>query len=618
VGKNSNTDKKWTMFELSHGIPYNDSCVYLGAISRNGTASFAINCLPPEMFALLSPTEERVYHRYWSFVKKHYKVDIDERLITPYIDSQTGEVYVIKCFFDTTGIVATDHVELPVLPYELVRARENIDVWNLGQLLYYLLAGIHLFPENARNDAVLDYKSVCKWDHDALSKAVYNHVQDSLAQDILFRLLSSYHEREVMTLDSIVSHPYTYEDEMTTTMLYPIVDKRKAAATLYFRKLEKQRREDWEKEFFEKITTTVYTLDLSLLERMHFSPTEIVSSLSVKYKNPTLPCSFVVLPYKLIHNKSGQQTPSSKEDIELAQQLGIAFLELSKACRVAAAIHKVVVAKGDSPETTLSCSAFLHKTSLSEEILETAEHDVTRLASQHIEAFRENPMSVAVRYVEEKIMALFALYENNMTFLYFVDEYTCTPVINEYSPVHISDDRKGGVLRRGLVFAHLCSLYARGATNSVCGLVRLIFEAAYPYIPPSWNNSYAGLVHVLDDDVFRNEAEMLLLALGQLGAPSYDLSKHVCTDDYILYMNEFLLETDPHRHLGGLRRVVTSEGGCMWMTKENTEILEVDCRPSVIKATIKRQREQETKMQLYEEMFSQYMEEKEAQQSTKG
>lgn len=533
---------------------------FMGGISRNGTAQFQSGVLPPEMFVRLSPGELKLYQEYWRVVKEKLGVSVDETVISPHRDAVTGGSCVIRCH-----LVATDESmrDLPPLPYQLVPARETSDLWSFGLIVFTLCSnGRPLFPTNLRSGQLLDYGQIVNWDASMAASLIYEHVRDPLAQDFLLLVLSSYEERSSLNMEALLSHPFLSKKDLSALSVQRAIDLRSSECLAHKRRTDKEviyhSEEGWQRER----TVNISCWDFTLQSRIQYSSSELIRNLlAANASIPRIPYAFIMLPYKLARGKTGKLTPATKLSVEQAERMGVHLLALSKACHFASLIQQAVSAAKDESHKW-SSSEISAAMSLSSEHFSQLEAEMTDLAAKHVEVFRDDPVAVARRLVQERIKDLLVCFrESGKLFLYLVDEYECVPAVgngDNLYPHEVEEAIKEDVMLTGLSFMHMTVLYARAVSGSVAGLVKLIFEGAYPHIPPSWQAASEGLEHVLDGAAMLKEVSILRDSLADLKQ-----AKTSQGIDDIRFVHDSALAFDVRRSFANLI-CVKSSGASIW------------------------------------------------------
>jgi len=183
--------------------------------------------------------------------------------------------------------------------------------------------------------------------------------------------------------------------------------------------------------------------------------------------------------------------------------------------------------------------------------------EMTSLASKDIALFRNDPMYVVRKLIQNAVARMQEYFEESKrAFVYLVDEFEGLPIIGDGRhdiTVKISD-----AVERSLPFMHMCQLYARGVSGGSAGIVKLIFQAAYPHIPPSWDLEATGLSNVLDEESMLNETRILLDAIN---------SDSRGGTSSLGYIETLFRPLDPKRNFGGLKRVTNGEAS-LWTSDD--------------------------------------------------
>ena len=127
------------------------------------------------------------------------------------------------------------------------------------------------------------------------------------------------------------------------------------------------------------------------------------------------------------------------------------------------------------------------------------------------------------------------------------------------------------VVLKSLPFMQLCILSVCGASGSVSGFVKLIFEGAYPHIPPSWNDEARGLDHSLKPGMMISMVRNVLFAVDELTTGLESEKKKNRVEELITLQN-FLEHVDTNRSFAGLKRVTDKEAA-LWTTEEGVTVI---------------------------------------------
>lgn len=555
----------------------------MAPIPLHDSVQFSTSAFPPEMFVKLTSGELKMYNDYWDAVVSKNEGAIDKTVIQPCLDSSTGDVYVLRSYFVDTGMA------LPPLPYKLLPIQEAADVWSFGRFLFTLCSSGHpLFPVNMRTGQLLEYNHIATWDREKRERMIYTHVDDPLAQDILLHLLSSHEERASLRMETMLKHPFftTRAESIGNAdkTVQRLVEQRASDSVACKRSFERAVLMRAEDEWLRSRSETVLFWDLDFEMRMHLAPSAFVQrEYSAGHRVGTIPYSVVLLPYKLVRNKSGKLTPSTKSDVETAEKMGARLLALSKACHFVVRMKKVIGEVKDSSTHKWSLSEISDAMALPSDQFKHLESEFATLASNRVEIFRDSPLLIAGSLVRERINELQALFtDSGKAYLYLVDEYEGVPVIGNTGgityPIQVAK-KVSEMVVRSLPFMHLCMLYARGVAGDITGLVKLIFEAAYPHIPPSWDESARGLVHSFDESAIQDEIRILREAAVD---PSSGSSSRGIDD--MRFFQDYFERIDVKNAFADLKRVVNGDSS-LWTTDNGVaKIKELASSHSLAKA----------------------------------
>ncbi len=567
--------RSWLVSEFSTATRSQNETAFMGTISQNGSAQFKTGLLPPEMFVKLTAAEARIYQTYWDMVERIYKVQVDKKVVEPFVNMQTGATYVLRCHF----VPDNDHhidVALPELPYQLVPARESTDVWCFGLILFTLCSGGRpLFPSNLKTGHLLDYESIVGWNHDKASAQIYEHIHDSIAQDLLLHLLAPFDDRVELSMEIVLNHPFFNRGADASSLLGKMIDKRQNESAAYDRKRQKVVSEKTEDNWLDSRTTVVTSWNFDLLRKFNFASTEIVSKIvGPRAGALSMPCNFILLPYKLSSkNKKAKLAPTTKKDVERAERMGVLLLSLGKACFFGCKAKQVVEKAGQKHWTATS---LLEELDFPDGDFQVLKEDFIKIAAAQVEAFRTNPVSAILKLIERRVAEIRKFFKDaEKAFLYLVDEYAGVPLVGSAHapyPLEVAQSIIDKFLVRALPFMHISAVYARGVSGGVSGLVRLIFEAAYPHVPPSWTVAACGMVHDLDEQQFLQEISLLREALGLL----YSTKENYLMDD-LRFVRESCLKIDTRGSFADMQRVVCA-GMSLWTTMEGAAELQESCK----------------------------------------
>lgn len=600
--------RTWAVSDLTSSCRTQAGVSHMGIVSHNGSAQFETGLMPPEMFVKLSAREVKIYERYWDMVEQVNNVKVDQRVVKPFVNLTTGSSYVLRCHYVPSAEQAIFQ-KLPDLPYQLLPTRESSDVWCFGMLLFTLCSGGRsLFPSNLKTGHLLDYESIVDWNHTEVASCVYEHVDDPLAQDILLHLLAPYEDRAELSMETVLSHPFFTRDDENGGVLERVVEQRKQESAAHHRWRQKIVSEKSETDWLKSRTVTVNCWNFDLLRKIHFSSSEIVKKMvGSEFDASAMPGGFILLPYKLsAKNKKSRLAPTTKKDVERAERMGVLLLTLTKYCQFAAHIEKII---SDSSKTAQwSGSKLMEAVTLPAEF-NPLKDELVKVAASHVEAFRSDPMSAVYKLVERKIAEMYSFFkEAGKAYFYLVDEVAGIPLAGStYAPypLEISESILDQFLPKALPFMHACVLYVRGASGGVSGLVKLIFEAAYPHIPPSWAQASAGLRHNLDEDEIIEEVSVLSESVS-----SWNYANDTSMGDGLRFIRDTCLKQDARGLYCDMQRVECA-GSALWTTKEGAAGVQEACESFSFKDAMDVQKEIETKVKVQERQIKKLQEEME-------
>lgn len=535
--------------------------------------------------------------------EKFYGIKVDKSVVEPYVDIRTGTTFVPRCHYVADGREKIEVGELPELPYKLVPARESTDIWCFGLLIFaFCSGGRPMFPTNVKTGHLLDHGGIVNWGKESIEASVYEHVFDPVAQDILLLLLAPYEDRSYLSIDKVLSHPFFNEKEGTTQKLDRIITQRQNDSAAYMRRRNRTVNEKSEGDWLQSRTLVVNCWNFDMLRNIHFSASEIMRTLAGNNDN-SMPTSLILLPYKLsAKNKKSRLAPTTKKDVERAERMGVLLLSLAKACHFAARLEEALESEGSAKKW--DAATLLETVKFSTGDFEHLKEEFSKIAADRIEAFRSDPMTAIVKVVEQRYFEIRTFFKDaGKSFLYLVDEHMGVPLVGpsyDPYPLEISESAMSKILAKVLPSMHCCSMVVRGLSGSVSGIVRLIFEAAYPHVPPSWAKAATGLTHVLDDDLIKKEVSILHRALSGLSASK---ARKSIADD-LHFIRDSCSKVDVSVDFAGMKRVHCA-GASLWTTEEGAEEIQNACKAYDFKHAEGVQAALETKVKSQEQMIKQ-------------
>ncbi len=584
--------------------------IKLGAIAQGGKCLFESACLPPEMFVKLNENEVQMYNKYWKEVMKLEAVSIPYDLVKPRVDPITRDTYVIKyyCF----NLAEETKKSLPPLPYELVDFDEALDTWSFGVFLFSLTSGGGTLGQ------ITPIQMLATWNPDVVESIVSQHVKDLVTQDLLLHLLAPREQRKVIDMHSALSHPFFSSGPLSIeaeTILKEIKEERDLMSKIRERQLQgDQKLDDVGKETISLARVSLKTqmsLTNSATEmlRESFDPSDTYTR--------DFPFSHVLLPYKLAINKDGKLTPGTKMDVELAERIGRQTLMLCKVLCFAACYKETLSSRNKIFEE-LVFNIFLKPdmdpTEAANEILATFHLDseyyegicakflllVKAEIQQDRKTFAKNPMSPILKLVSKYVSTIADNYTMaNKAYLYLVDEFSGVPALLQDSKIypHVFREHVVDLVYKSIPYMHACISSAICGAEGVKGLVKLIFEGAYPQSPPSWHEAFKGIPTIPSRKRMVTECRILHQAC-HLTIP-HDSPVALNGEPELQFFSSLFIHIDSMRSYSGLRPVTDSKA-TMWVAeKSRKQLIEESQResnPDRVHELFMKEKEKETEL----------------------
>jgi ankyrin repeat protein/serine/threonine protein kinase len=572
---------------------------FLGRVSQSGHALSAPISAPPELMEKVSPSQLRHYAKYWATVSKFFGVSISKSLTEPYVNPATGESFVFRYFFQPAGR-NNDDTQLPRLPYSVLPATTAADMWAFGLVIFELYAGRPLIPYDGRSGAVLDCSLLAKWDTTQAANLIYDCVEDPLAQDLLLLLLGPAEFRLTLAIEDVLKHPMFLPVGTKSGSIDAIVEKRRMDTAAHKRFLQRRLEEASIKDWRTSRSVSLVCWDLSILEKFQMTPSDVVDLLANKKTEISFPCTYLLLPYKLEANEYGVLGPQSVDDFVKIETLGVNLLLLSKACRFASLLRSAM--QDAPPQRKWSSADFFSL--VDGDDYNDVKKDLASLANKYVESFRDNPMSIAIRLIQERILDVLSLYADDDAdfYLYLVDEYRCLPLASSPIVLSASDDRRSEVILCSLLAMQLTVLHAIEKYPGGEGLLNLLNQSGAGHVPPLWHEALVhrssadtattGLLECTHELLILQEAFSSLEASHESGGDSHT-QRHLLHPHGDLRVLRHLVE-DRLANWGDLYRVTVPDEGdresCLWTHAEVAEGLRKRAGQSSWKSWMNRQR----------------------------
>jgi len=555
---------KWMLRDLTFGCK--DGNDFLGRISPSGKPLFSTGTLPPEMFVQLSSVELKAFERYWIFVERTFGIKVERSAIEPVVDPGTGNVFVVKCFYEQQKESST---ELPPLPYERVKASPATDYWAMGLVLFELLLERPLFAVDPRFGRLLELNRHATWDSDLAALLIYTQVRDHLCQDLLLHLLSPLSQRSQMTLEKILSHPFfSPANAQSSGLVKSMIQTRRRDTLAHSRKLHQKLHLASEKEWLEARTTSLDCWNFGMLAKFQASQGSIVRRVTARNEDSlSFPTGMIVLPYRLAESPKPEFTT---DDTDKATSTGLALLALCKACYFASELSKQIRSfeSSEGKSRQISISDLLERLDIPKHGFSREMRLCMELTSKHVESFRSDPQFVVQIPVKKAMDDFFKLFEETGGYVYLVDEFNYVPLPEGYLMV---DRGNSELIRRSLLSTYLSCLTAWRAQGSCSGVAKLL-HLSFPDGPSEWQKSASCLQGLkVSDSRIMDEISVLQEALSASAGCRHSL------DMDLPYLRDFLSKADPKRRLGDMHRVMVSSTLGLWTTKDQAQMLKSEC-----------------------------------------
>lgn len=286
-------------------------------------SKFSSSILPPEMFCeLVSEEEERKVELYWSSICTDAAMIDLRRKVEP--KKSWSGVFCVKAFYSGAGPSLED------LPYKLVRATPQLDIWSFGVMLYMLCA--REFPLSVSRDGdlvgPLDMKTVATWEQDDIQLLVCQKFKsDPVLADLLLKLLHPDPGKRLQSVGKVLLHPY-----------FMLPKDRQGDGDLIKEMNDRTKRieEDGKKNLqlsleIKKITTEVNQISIKTLSQIRRTERVLLRG-QFEAADVTVPSSFVIVNTRL------QPSNPSKSSVPNTSSTSAPLRFLEKLSKVGMAI----------------------------------------------------------------------------------------------------------------------------------------------------------------------------------------------------------------------------------------------------------------------------------------
>lgn len=487
------------------------SGTFSGGIDERGLAHFTMDSLPPDMFEELSPRQLRQYEKYWTSIRERFHVDIDDRLLKPLINDTTGATWVVKCHF----MPLTTSGEQFVLPYQLQAVSEYHDVWSFGKLLLELLTGRRMQRRDDRFGNLTDYSDILF----NAEPAVLNLVSDPIAQDILLKCLSS--PRGDFNVSDLIEHPY-----ISGCQTPKLAESLSFKSASFSREIAQKHKASAHQRSKVQSGGIVNCWDIAILEKFFLSP----SSLMASRFDTICPGAVVLLP-------------DNSENSRSCDKLGKAVLSLIKACYFTSVMQQAMGSKSKRVVAReWPSSTAMRVLDLTSRDFADIQQRMEDFATQHVEAYRSDPLSLAVRIAKDRLADVVSCYKE--LYIVLVDEYTG---LRTGSIIEIPTEEMSALLMSTLPLFVLTCVYTMGLSEDLSSIGSLLRCSP---IPKSWVSAAAGIPCMLSETMMINIMQAMEESCGGMDFHAWE---------------KFCSNREPV-----MRRMECTSGGSIW-TKETLE-----------------------------------------------
>lgn len=187
-------------------------------------SKFSSGVLPPEMiYCLANHSETQEVLAYFS----NESLAEQKKRMPKFAFYRKKKGYVIRTFLQVesqsaeedpeTGEIITTWETSPRkdgLPFQLVTAKESLDVWSFGILLYTMCVGGPVFRTNRDDDITEgdDLRRLCDWGVDSTELNMEGVVGDSYARDLLERILRR-DPKDRPTMKQVLAHVFFHPEK---------------------------------------------------------------------------------------------------------------------------------------------------------------------------------------------------------------------------------------------------------------------------------------------------------------------------------------------------------------------------------------------------------------------
>lgn len=579
---------KWQLTKVDSLIRMKQSSVSHGMINSDGYYAFESSVLPPEMFTKVNAAQLLMYEEYWKAVFELEETDVSPDIIKPRIDPISGDAYVMKCYCSLSEKVKKS---MPPLPYDLVKPSKSTDIWSFGLFLFFIISGGEtLIQTNIRTGSITCMELIAEWNSTIAERLIHQSIHDVVAQDLLLHILAPLEQRNTMDMGTILSHPFFKKRADVSGELIKYMTERNSEREAWNYVRSKKMKNKKDAQLLKSSMVTLPRLSLPNQLKLVASPSELLKGAfdSTGAMSQLVPFCYILLPYELKIGSDGKRSPVHADDVEILECIGSLLLGLCKACQFVNCVKLAMELPDDEKEI------ILHRwiqdikqdpASSSQCILSTLELDseyndlagkLVSFAREDIDKFISHPMYATKRIIEEHVAGIVTAFEVKGTaFLYLVDEYNGLPVMEVNGTgiyPHCFKNNIADIVYKSLPFVYACISHVNGAEHGVRAFVKLVFEAAYPLIPPPWVIACRGMKLSLDKEKIISEIKILHEVTQKMIEDENSISADSAADE-LHFLQDFFQHIDSEQTFCDLRPV-TDGKSILWTTEDVSRLLQ--------------------------------------------
>ena len=484
-------------------------------------SKFSSGILPPEMFHKLKTSEEgEKTKKYWSaFTDVEAMTELWKKV-------RPKGLFCVKSFYDAEGPASKD------LPYDLVHASPQLDIWSYGVMLYTLCAGDSLLRVSRDGDLekAIDMQEVAMWSQESIEYLVSQKSFDPVITDLLLKLLEPDPTKRPQSMRKILMHPYfqPLKDRAGGDIQKFIIEMNDRTKEMNDRSKRKEEMAAMTLELVLKLSDKIETVASKTLAQIHKTERILLRAM-FEVADVITPSSFVIVNHKLQPVNLDALTVASLDDTSMTRDASNSLRFLRKLSALGSAVSKMA-------------------------------------------ALQEGKVALSA--------AMRDLLTEKKFYLYLLDEMTMKPVVimgDKYYPIEITTP---AVFIPKVLPLMKVGLKAVALLNGASGIARLL---GYPL--PSVPEEYMEMARkavgdlsqkssIAEFDILQDSLDSELHGEGE----NAERMKNSARGAPMREFARFLLEKDPKCTFSGLRRVATPSGECCWTTDEGVAAIREEGR----------------------------------------